>query len=87
MLRRTLHAELSGHANWVSALAVLPDGRLLSGSRDGTVKVWAIPSAAGTLASCSATLERRAIWVFSLARLPDDRVVSGSDDGTVRVWA
>ena len=69
------------------ALAALPDGRVLSGSRDKTVKVWAVPPAAGALALCSATLEGHTSGVTALARLPDGRVLSGSFDGTVRVWA
>ena len=32
--------ELTGHADRVTCLAALPDGRLLSGSGDGTVKIW-----------------------------------------------
>jgi WD40 repeat protein len=32
---------LKGHSNWVSAVAVSPDGRMaVSGSRDNTLKVW-----------------------------------------------
>ena len=32
---------LSGHANWVSAVAVTPDGeRAISASRDKTLKLW-----------------------------------------------
>jgi len=32
--------ELAGHLERVTSLAALPDGRLLSGSSDGTVKIW-----------------------------------------------
>ncbi|MFN9386747.1 MAG: hypothetical protein ACK6BU_07315, partial [Cyanobacteriota bacterium] len=35
-----LQATLEGHSGWVYALAVLPDGRLASGSRDNTIKLW-----------------------------------------------
>ena len=88
--RRTLDAEISGHADWVRALLALPDGRLLSGSDDKTVKVWSVPAAADALALCatsSAKLEGHTSTVATLARLPDGRVLSGSWDGTVRVWA
>jgi len=31
---------LKGHTSYVYALAVLPDGRLASGSGDSTVRMW-----------------------------------------------
>jgi WD40 repeat protein len=35
---------LRGHTSWVNSLAFSPDSRrLVSGSRDGTVKVWDMP--------------------------------------------
>ena len=33
-------ATLQGHTGWVTALAVLPDRRVVSGSADGTLRVW-----------------------------------------------
>jgi len=32
--------RVAAHTNGVVALAMLPDGRLASGSYDGTVRVW-----------------------------------------------
>jgi WD40 repeat protein len=32
--------KLSGHGTTLNALAVLPDGRLASGSSDRTIKLW-----------------------------------------------
>ena len=33
-------ATLQGHTDFVMALAVLPDRRIVSGSWDGTLRVW-----------------------------------------------
>jgi len=42
---------LSGHGGGVNALALTGDGRVVSGSNDGTVKVWDLNSG-----SCMATV-------------------------------
>lgn len=31
---------LEGHTSWVWTLQVLPDGRIVSGSDDNTIKIW-----------------------------------------------
>ena len=72
---------LHGHADWVIALAWLPDGRLLSGSADATVRVWqhapgaaAASDAAGepsiAAAEWETLLEGHAGAVRALAPLP-----------------
>ncbi|HEY5434886.1 MAG TPA: hypothetical protein VIK13_06610, partial [Candidatus Limnocylindrales bacterium] len=74
---------LQGHTDWVSAVAVSPDGHwVVSGSRDGTVRIWELAS--GT---CVRTLEGGTGWVNAVAVSPDGRwVVSGGNDHTLRIW-
>ena len=64
-------------------VAVTPDGqRLVTGSSDGTVKVWDLHSGRPLL-----TLQEQGHRVTCVAVTADGRwVVIGSDDGTVRVW-
>jgi WD40 repeat protein len=72
---------LEGHTDWVTAVAVVDGGRAVSGSRDGTLRVWDLESGR-TLQ----TLKGHTNWVTALAVLDGGRAVSGSRDGTLRVW-
>ena len=65
----------------VNALALTGDGRVVSGSDDGTVTVWDLASGQE-----ERTLSGHDGGVWALALTGDGRVVSGSDDGTVKVW-
>ena len=72
---------LLGHSPGVNALALTGDGRVVSGSYDGTVKVRDLNSGQE-----ERTLSGHGGWVNALALTGDGRVVSGSSDGTVKVW-
>ena len=65
------------------SVAYSPDGRrIVSGSRDKTVRVW--DAASGAELAC---LRGHEELVSSVAYSPDGRrIVSGSADKTVRVW-
>jgi WD40 repeat protein len=73
---------LSGHTLSMRAVAYSPDGtRIVSGSSDGTLKLWD----AGTGAEL-ATLSGHTSAVNAVACSPDGtRIVSGSDDETLKV--
>jgi WD40 repeat protein len=63
-------------------VAVLPDGRVISGGPDGRVLVWN-PADPGT---GPADLGHHNGGVDAAAALPDGRVASGGRDGRVLVW-
>ena len=63
------------------ALSILPDGRIVSGSWDQTVRIWNAISG-----DCERILEGHSGQVWALSILPDGRIVSGSADKTVRIW-
>jgi WD40 repeat protein len=81
---------LTGHAGGVAAVAVgaLPDGTpvIVSGSKDGTVRVWRL--ADGAPVGEPLTGHAGLVNAVAVTALPDGTpvIVSGSFDRTVRVW-
>jgi WD40 repeat protein len=69
------------HPGSPEALAVLPDGRVVSGSTDGTLRVWDVESG-----QTLQTLGGHSDWVSALAVLDSRRVVCNSGDKTLQVW-
>jgi hypothetical protein len=77
----SLIRALEGHNSYVSTLALLPDGRLASGSGDHTIKLWDLASG-----HCTATLAGHSEWVNPLALLPGGRLASGAGSHTIKLW-
>jgi WD40 repeat protein len=80
-LAGTQDTALKGHRGEICALSMLPDGRLASGSRDNTIKLWNIHRGL-----CEATLEGHSELVMGFFHLPDGRLGSYGNDGTIRAW-
>jgi WD40 repeat protein/tRNA A-37 threonylcarbamoyl transferase component Bud32 len=76
-------AELKGHTSEVTSVALSADGaRVVTGARDGTVRVWD-----ATTGQSLIELKGHTKSVTSLALSADgSRIVTGSDDQTALVW-
>ena len=88
---------LSGHKGWVKCILLLPDGRVVSGSHDNTLKVWNPMTN-----QCEKTLMGHTdrIETVSLVHIDDSKnivektnkndqkflIVSGSHDSTIKCW-
>ncbi len=72
-----------GHTNSVRAVAYSPDGsRIVSGSRDNTLKIWDASSGKEL-----ATFSGHTDSVWEVAYSPDgSRIVSGSWDNMLKIW-
>ncbi|MBW1815746.1 MAG: caspase family protein [Deltaproteobacteria bacterium] len=81
--RKKRALEGDGHGAPIEAVAFSPDGRhVVSGSRDYTLKLWNVETAAEIR-----TYEGHAGPVRVVAFSPDGRhFISGADDNTLRVW-
>jgi WD40 repeat protein len=71
---------LTGHEGWVEGAHLLPDGRVLSWSRDRTLRLWDLAT------STAQVLTGHTGAVRGAQLLPDGRVLSWGDDRTLRLW-
>ena len=75
---------LAGHDSFLTSLVQLPDGRLVTGSGDKTLKIWD-PSAHSS--SAAATVTGHAGAVRCIVLLPHGAALaSGADDNNVIIW-
>lgn len=80
-----LTGSLRGHRHSVTSLALSGDGRwLVSGSRDGTLRVWNTTTVAAE-AVLSPGWWRPAMWAVTVSS-DGTLAAGGSDDFVVRVW-
>ena len=79
----SLEMVISNFGAGVQSVAISPDGHIVSGSYDGTIRVWNAKT--GETAAGPFTGHTRPF--NSMAFSPDGQhIVSGSSDQTIRVW-
>ncbi|KAG9392164.1 WD repeat-containing protein [Carpediemonas membranifera] len=71
---------MKGHTNHVISVAFLPDGTMVTGSRDGTTKLW------DKHGVCTMTMEHGG-RVMCIAVSPDgSTIASGGSDHKIKLW-
>ena len=70
---------LGYHDRVLQAVAAAPDGRIITGSFDKTVKIWRD-------GKCVRTINAHTSLIWSVDALSDGRFLTGSVDQTARLW-
>lgn len=88
---------LSGHTSFVYSLSVLPNGGIVSGGEDRSVRVWRGMSlncvqphdihSQTSDGECVQMIVHPAISVWAVSTMPNGDIVSGCSDGIVRVFS
>ena len=78
-----LRRVMSNPYDWMTAVAVAPDGGwLAAGSSDGVVRIWNVADGRER-----AALTGHKDWVTAMAVAPDGTwLATGGDDATIRIW-
>jgi WD40 repeat protein len=79
---------MEGHMDLITCVIVLPNGRLVSGSCDKTLRVWNVQTGkqSNPKGNCELILRGHTDRINSIASLSDNQIVSGSNDKTIRIW-
>ena len=73
-----------GHSNFLTSLVQLPDGRLVTGSGDNSLRVWDLHLGGQ---SCSAVLAGHTAPVRCIVLLESgEALATGADDNSVKIW-
>ena len=76
---------LEGHTHLVRSVIELRNGKLATGSRDSTIRIWDLDKQEGEEGYCR-VLEGHTNGVRSVIEISNGKLATGSDDRTIRVW-
>lgn len=76
---------LTGHQDTVTYISQLENGKLVTCSRDKSIKIWLITK---TTVICEETIEdAHSEWINKIIPLSKDRMGSCSNDKTIKIWS
>ena len=70
---------MGGHTGPVNSISQTADGRILTGSWDGTVKIWQNGSAVGKL-------DKNQMYATEVLGLPSGEIVTGSGNKAINIY-
>ena len=86
---------LEGHTKSITCIKELPDGRIISGSNDRTLKIWNLKNSDSVI-RCEMTLNDDAM-IKCMKILPGGQIITGSgfnifdddgpNDGSLKLWS
>ena len=74
---------LSEHKNSVTSVIQLSDEKLITGSKDKTIRLWDVSE---NSIRCTQVINEHKEGIYSLCELIGRRFASGSEDRTIRIW-
>lgn len=74
-----VESTLIGHRDDITCMAILPNNKIVTGSKDATLRIW-------NTRTCEATLRGHSHEITCVLVLPDGTIVSGCQRGTLRIW-
>ncbi|GAB4376393.1 MAG: hypothetical protein Kow0075_03460 [Salibacteraceae bacterium] len=75
--------RFKAHADAVTALALTPDGMLLTGSKDAHLKLWELkPNASGLM-----SVPAHNFAIYDIAIIDNDHFATASRDKTIKIWS
>ncbi len=81
----------AGHTYCVNCVCITPNGKLVSGLYDNSIKIWAYNGETHQYTTLPQTLDSRVGGhtnsVNSVCVTPDDKILSGSSDSTIKIWS
>ena len=71
------------HNHTISSFCLLKGNRLVSSSRDKTIRIWSVSS---NHINCIKVIKVHKKWVYNVISLTEGRFASCSGDRTIRIW-
>lgn len=77
----SLIRTIEGHVGEITAITITADGKIISGSTEGDIKIWDIDTGKEIK-----TLRGHCGEIIAISVIPDGRIISVSNDSIIKTW-